>query len=73
MVTIDWKEFKEFKQHSSSNDNFKILLDFMRSYYNLMDPRGLYESFSNDPTAQMMLEKRNITDAEGLENFLFKF
>jgi len=73
LVTINWAEFKEYKKYSTRNDNFEILLDFMKSYYNLVNPRDLYESFSHDDTAQLMLEKRNITDAEGLENFLFKF
>ena len=71
MVTINWKEFKEHKKHSSKNDNFEILLDFMKSYYNMIGPVEVYETLHNDDTAQMMLDKRNIKNAEGLESFLF--
>lgn len=73
MVTINWKEFKEYKQHSTKNDNFEILLDFIKSYYNMTSPVDIYDTLHNDDTAQMMLDKRGIVDAEGIEKFLFKF
>jgi len=71
-MEINWTEFKEFKKYTVRNDNFETLLDFMKSYYNMMSPTDLYDIFKEDVTAKMMLDKRNITDAEGLENFLFK-
>ncbi len=71
-MEINWAEFKEFKQYSVRKDNFETLLDFMKSYYNMVSPMDMYDVFSEDATAQMMLKKRNITDAEGIENYLFK-
>ena len=72
MITINWAEFKEYKKYTHRNDNFEILLDFMKSYYNMSSPIDIYDVLKEDATAQMMLDKRNIIDAEGLENFLFK-
>ena len=73
MVNIDWDEYKEFKQYSVRNDNFEVLLDFLKSYYNLINPSDMFESLQADDIAQMMLEKRGITDDEALEQFLRKY
>ena len=72
MVRIDWDEFKEYKKVTLREDNFEILLEFIKSYYNMIHPSDIYEMLSADATAQMMLEKRDIGDAEALENYLFK-
>lgn len=72
MVKINWDEFKEYKKHSHREDNFEILLEFMKSYYNMSSPFDVYDSLSVDGIGQMMLEKRDISDAEGLETYLFK-
>lgn len=73
MVAINWNEFKEFKKHRhGQNDNFSELLEFIKSYYNMSNPNDIYETLKNDDLSEMMLEKRNITDAEGLESYLFK-
>jgi len=72
LITINWDEYKEYKKYTHREDNFAILLDFMKSYYNMSSPMDIYDVLSHDGTAQMMLNKRSITDAEGLENFLFK-
>lgn len=72
MSKINWDEYKDHKKFSVRSDNFEILLEFMKSYYNMTSPNEMYEMLRNDDIAQMMLEKRSITDAEGLENFLFK-
>jgi len=72
VVKINWDEFKEFKQHSHRDDNFEILLEFMKSYYNMLSPVDMFESFVEDDLAKMMLDKRDIKDAGDLENFLFK-
>ncbi len=69
---INWDEYKEHKKYSVKDDNFEILLEFMKSYYNLTNPSDMYEMLAEDDIAQMMLEKREISDAEDLENFLFK-
>ncbi len=72
MITINWSEYKEYKKYARGNDNFEMLLDFMKSYYNMTNPLDIYETLHNDDTAQMMLDKRNIIDPEGLERFLFR-
>jgi len=72
MIQINWNEFKDFKKHSHREDNFSILLDFIKSYYNMINPVDVYETLVFDETAKMMLEKRDISDPEGLEKYLFK-
>jgi len=72
LIKIDWDEYKEYKKTSAKDDNFGILLEFMKSYYNMSSPREIYDTLHEDDIAQMMLDKRNITDAEQLENFLYK-
>nr|CAI78788.1 hypothetical protein [uncultured Campylobacterota bacterium] len=73
MLNINWDEYKEYKKHTNKDaDNFIILLDFMKSYYNMISPVDMYDAFRYDELAKMMLDKRDITDAEGLESFLFK-
>ena len=72
MISINWKEFKEHKKHSVKKNNFEILLDFIRSYYNMTSPVEMYDILSTDDTAQMMLDKRNIECVEDLETFLFQ-
>ncbi len=73
MVRINWDEFKEFKQHSTKNDNFEKLIDFLRSYYNLKTSLDLYDALSNDDTALMMLKKRNINNDEAFTDYMFKY
>jgi len=72
MIKINWDEYKEHKKYSMRNDNFEILLEFMKSFYNMHSPIDMYDVFKEDDIASMMLEKRNIKDAEDLENYLFK-
>ena len=72
MIQINWDEFKEYKKHSHKKENFEILLDFIKSYYNMTNPSDIYESLVNDSLAQMMLKKHNINDDEALENHLFR-
>ena len=73
MVTIDWTEFKEFRAHSmKKDDNFATMIDFLKSYYNMFSAEDIYQSLKHDDTANMMLEKRNITSAIGIEDYLFK-
>ena len=72
MATIDWGEYKEYKKYSVRDDNFEILLEFIKSYYNTNSPTEIFNMLRVDDIAQMMLEKRSINDAEALENFLYK-
>jgi len=71
MVKINWDEFKIYKKDYMKKDNFIILLDFLKSYYSMINPVDIFESLSADGLGQMMLKKRNIKDPEGLEEFLF--
>ncbi len=73
MVKINWDGYKDFKKHANvKDDNFIILVHFMKSYYNMSSPRDLFESMANDELARMMLEKREIKSSAELENFLSK-
>lgn len=69
---IDWAEFKAFRLSSNKEqDNFMTLLDFLKSYYKMFSIQEIYDTLKNDETSNLMLEKRNITDAEGIEKYLF--
>lgn len=72
MIAIDWNEYKAFKAHSAKEDRFIILIDFMKSYYNMNNPGDMFEVLKNDDIGNMLLERKEINDAEGLENFMFK-
>jgi len=72
MVKINWDEYKEYKLHTHKQENFEILIDFMKSYYNINNPADIFESLQVDGLAQMMLEKHNIKDDEDLENYMFQ-
>jgi len=73
MIKINWDDFKEYKKgHGKKDDNFLVLLDFIRSYYNLANVNDIYKSLKNDELANMMLEKRDIKDVVTLETYLYK-
>lgn len=72
MASIDWKEYKEFKEHSNKEDRFLIAIDFIKSYYNINNASDMFDMFKNDDVGNMLLERNNITDAEGLESFMYK-
>ena len=72
MADINWAEYKEYKKYTTKKDNFAILLDFIKSYYNITNPFDIFEMLGADETAKMMLDKRNITDAEKLENYMYQ-
>jgi hypothetical protein len=72
VIKIDWDEYKIYKKTALRENNFEILLEFMRSYYNMHSPQEIFEILNSDDIAEMMLQKREITNAEQLENFLYK-
>jgi hypothetical protein len=72
LADINWAEYKEYKKYTIKQDNFEILLDFIKSYYNMTTPFDIFDMLACDETAKMMLDKRKITDAEQLESFMFK-
>ena len=71
LADINWAEYKEYKKYTTKKDNFEILLDFIKSYYNMTSPFDIFEILQDDEIAKMMLDKRDITDPEKLENFMF--
>jgi len=73
LIDINWDEFKFFKQYSEKkDDNFEVLLDFLKSYYSMTNIKEMYETMANDDIAQMMLNKRDICSVEDLEKHLFR-
>ena len=71
-MQIDWDAYKEHRAFSVRENKFEMVLEFFKSYYNMNNPSDIYEALKEDPIGEMMLEKYNITDAEALENVLFK-
>ena len=71
MIHIDWDEYKIHKKMSIKEDNFEILLEFLKSYYNIVSAREIYDTLHNDDIAQMMLDKRSIKCVEELEDILY--
>ena len=72
MASIDWKEYKEFKTHTTKEDRLEILVDFIKSYYNMSSPRDMFSMIQDDDIGQMLLERKDISDAEGLESFMYR-
>lgn len=72
MVAIDWEEFKEFKRFSQEQDKLKQTVEFIKSYYNISTVYDLFEMLKDDAIGEMLLNKREISDPEDLENFMFK-
>lgn len=70
---IDWDEFKDYKKTlKTDKDNFGILLDFIRSYYNLSNVYEMFNMLKADELAKMMLDKRGIDEAAKLESYLYR-
>lgn len=72
MASIDWKEYKEFKTHTTKEDRLEILVDFIKSYYNMNSPSDMFSMIQDDDIGQMLLERKDIIDAEGLESFMYR-
>jgi hypothetical protein len=73
MININWDEYKYFKAtNDSTKDNFTILIEFLKSFYNMSNIYDLYNTLSQDSLSVMMLDKRDITDAVSLEKYILK-
>lgn len=75
MAKIDWDEFKTYKYErddKKSLDNFELLLEFLRSFYNKTSSFEVFDMLENDPLGKMMLDKREISRADQLEAYLFR-
>ena len=75
MSKINWEEYKKYK-HERPNlkalDNFEVLLEFLRSYYNKTSAFDVFDMLNEDELGKMMLDKRAINEPEQLENILYK-
>jgi hypothetical protein len=75
MAKIDWDEYKTYKHERDDKetlDNFEILLEFLRSFYNKTSSFEVYDMLENDPLGKMMLDKREISRPDQLEEYLFR-
>ena len=75
MVKINWDEYKKFKQQHtnlSECENFEIVLEFLRSYYNKTSAFDVFDLLHADELGKMMLDKRDISQPEHLEDILYK-
>jgi hypothetical protein len=72
VLTFNWDEYKEFKKHTSQTDKLKIAIDFMRSYYNISSPYEMFGMLKADELGEMLLNKREITSSDELENFMYQ-
>jgi len=72
LLTIDWDEYKEHKKMSVRVNKLEMVLEFLKSYYNMTNPSDIYETLKADDIGQMMFEKYKIKNDIDLENILFK-
>ena len=72
MTTINWDEYKDYKQYCNQEDKLKMVIGFIKSYYNINSPLDIFEILYEDGLGKMLLDKREIINAEGLENFMFQ-
>ncbi len=75
MAKIDWDEYKTYKYErddKESLDNFEILLEFLRSFYNKTSSFEVFDMLENDPLGKMMLDKREISRPDHLEDYLYR-
>ncbi len=75
MSVIDWDEYKKYKyerKETDDLDNFEILLEFLRSFYNKTSPFEVFDMLEEDSLGKMMLEKREISTPEHLEPYLYR-
>lgn len=73
--TINWDEFKKYKHERESAeklDNFEMVIEFLRSFYNKSTSFEVFDTLVDDKIGKMMLEKRNISKPEGLDSYLYK-
>jgi len=71
-MIIDWEEYKEFKRYTVQTDKFRILIDFLKNYHRVSVVSDIYDVLQEDTVGLMMLKKKEITNSDDLENFMFK-
>ena len=75
MAKINWDEYKKYKcqrEDVENLDNFKIMLEFLRSFYNKTTSFEVFDILDADELGKMMLEKRGISKPEHLDEYLYR-
>ena len=75
MSKINWDEYKKYKQQREDMnklENFELLLEFLRSFYNKTSSFEVFDILEDDTLGKMMLEKRGISKPEHLEEYLYR-
>ena len=72
LVRIDWDEYKEHKKTSIRSNKLEMILEFLKSYYNMNNPSDIYHTLKADDIGQMLLEKYKIKNDIDLEDVLFR-
>lgn len=75
MAKINWDEYKQYKyqrEDIENLDNFEVLLEFLRSFYNKNSSFEVFDVLSTDSLGKMMLDKREISKPEDLDDYLFR-
>ena len=75
-MQIDWQEYKEFRIHreeAGEKDKFYILIEFLKSFYNLHSLEQIYEIVKKDTLSSLMLKKNNILSYNDFEDYIQKY
>ena len=75
VAKINWDEYKKYKRQRESVeelDNFEVLLEFLRSFYNKTSSFEVFDILEADSLGKMMLEKRDISKPEHLDEYLYR-
>ena len=72
LIRIDWDEYKEHKKMTVRENKLEIVLEFLKSYYNMTNPSDVYETMKADDIGGMLLERYEINSDVDLEDILFK-
>jgi len=72
LIRIDWDEYKEHKKMTMRENKLEIVLEFLKSYYNMTNPSDVYETLQADDIGEMLLNKYSINSDVDLEDILFK-
>ncbi len=75
-MKIDWQEYKEFrisKEEAGEKDKFYILVEFLKSFYNIHSLETIYDIVKKDTLSSLMLKKNEISSYDDFENYLQKY
>lgn len=72
LIKIDWDEYKEHKKLSVRTHKLEMVIEFLKSYYNMNNPSDVYQTLRADDIGQMLLEKYKIKNDIDLEDILFR-